>query len=186
MWRTLLIAILTVSAAWPAELQVAAAADLAQVEPALLGAAFAKQSGTTVNWVTGSSGLLAKQAENGAPFDVFLSASESYVNDLVTAQAALADTVVIYASGHVGLWMPKHAAAFPIERSVEAGSAARRHCESGACALWAAAKEALESAGLWKKIESKLVYGETVRQALQFGESGNWLAQAVLTACRRW
>jgi len=44
----------------------------------------------------------------------------------------------------------------------------------------AAAKELLESAGLWPAIETKVVYGENVRQALQFAESGN--ADAAITA----
>jgi molybdate transport system substrate-binding protein len=37
----------------------------------------------------------------------------------------------------------------------------------------AAAKQALESAGLWDKLRPKIVYGENVRQAWQFAESGN-------------
>ena len=35
------------------------------------------------------------------------------------------------------------------------------------------AMEALKSAGLWEELKSKLVYGENIRQALQFVESGN-------------
>jgi molybdate transport system substrate-binding protein len=183
MYRTLSIAIFMMSVAWPAELQVAAAADLAQVQPAL-GAAFAKQSGVTVRWITGSSGLLAKQAENGAPFDVFLSASESYVNEVVSQNAAVGDTVVIYASGHVGLWTPPGSRAAGAVHELKdllkpevqhVAIANPAHAPYGM-----AAKEALESSGLWTKIEGKLVYGENVRQALQFGESGN--VDAVLTA----
>jgi molybdate transport system substrate-binding protein len=36
-----------------------------------------------------------------------------------------------------------------------------------------AAMEALKSAGLWEELKSRLVYGENIRQALQFVESGN-------------
>ena len=36
-----------------------------------------------------------------------------------------------------------------------------------------AAKEALERAGLWEEIEPKVVYGQNVRMARQFAESGN-------------
>ena len=36
-----------------------------------------------------------------------------------------------------------------------------------------AAVEALKKAGLFRKIKKKLVYGENVRQAMQFVESGN-------------
>jgi molybdate transport system substrate-binding protein len=168
---------------WPAGLEVAAAADLAQVQPAL-GAAFTKQSGVTVVWITGSSGLLAKQAENGAPFDVFLSASEGYVSEVVSHDAALGDTVVIYASGHVGLWVPDGSrAAGAVHELNDLLKAEVQHiaiANPEHAPYGMAAKEALESSGLWKKVEGKLVYGENVRQALQFGESGN--VDAVLTA----
>jgi molybdate transport system substrate-binding protein len=183
MWRTVFTAFVMSLACQAAEIQVAAAADLAQVEPAL-GAAFEKQSGVTVRWVTGSSGLLAKQAENGAPFDVFLSASESYVNEVVSHDAALKETVALYATGRVGLWVPPGSRAAGLVHELNdllkpevqhISLANPAHAPYGM-----AAKEALESTGLWKKIEGKLVYGENVRQAMQFGESGN--VDVVLTA----
>jgi molybdate transport system substrate-binding protein len=36
-----------------------------------------------------------------------------------------------------------------------------------------AAREALVSAGVWTQVQPKLVYGENVRQALQFLQTGN-------------
>ena len=178
MWRGFVIGAFAAGLSSAAELQVAAAADLAQVQAAL-GGAFAKKSGIPVRWITGSSGVLAKQAENGAPFDVFLSASESYVRDLVLHDSALRDSVVVYATGRVGLWSSSGSVRElndllkPAIRHIAIANPA--HAPYGL-----AAKEALESRGLWKKIESKLVYGENVRQALRFAESGN--ADAVLTA----
>ena len=178
MLRACAIAMLTLDLAHAAELQVAAAADLAQVEGAL-GAAFSKKSGVTIRWITGSSGVLAKQAENGAPFDVFLAASEGYVRDLAARDVAASDTAVVYATGRLGLWSSSGAVRElddllrPGVLHIAIGNPA--HAPYGV-----AAKEALESSGLWKRVESKIVYGENVRQALQFAESGN--ADAVLTA----
>ena len=43
-----------------------------------------------------------------------------------------------------------------------------------------AAREALESAGIWKAVEPKLVFGENVRQTMQYAETGN--ADAAITA----
>ena len=178
MWRRLIIWCLATGLAGAAELLVAAAADLAQVQ-APLSLAFANKSGVTVRWITGSSGVLAKQAENGAPFDVYLSASESYVRDLVSHGVAIRESMVVYATGRLGLWSLTGVARElndllkPEVRHVAIANPA--HAPYGM-----AAKEALESRGLWKKVESKLVYGENVRQALQFAESGN--ADAVLTA----
>jgi molybdate transport system substrate-binding protein len=36
-----------------------------------------------------------------------------------------------------------------------------------------AAKQAMERAGVWDKVQPKLVYGENVQQTLQFAQSGN-------------
>jgi molybdate transport system substrate-binding protein len=175
--RFLAVASLTLSL-HAAEIQVAAAADLADVE-APLAAAFQKKSGVSIRWITGSSGLLSKQAENGAPFDVFLSASESYVQELVAHESALADTVAVYATGRLGLWSASGSVRELndlLKPSVlHLAIANPAHAPYGV-----AAKEALESSGLWKRIEPKIVYGENVRQALQFAESGN--ADAVVTA----
>jgi molybdate transport system substrate-binding protein len=161
-----------------AELQVAAAADLAGVQPAV-AASFLAKTGNSIRWITGSSGVLARQAENGAPFDVFLSASESYVNELVAGDKCLNDTVAVYATGRIGLWSAKgsiqtlEALLAPAVQHVAIANPS--HAPYGL-----AAKEALETRGLWTKLQGKIVYAENVRQALQFGESGN--ADAVLTA----
>jgi len=36
-----------------------------------------------------------------------------------------------------------------------------------------AAREALHRAGVWENVKSKLVYGENIRQTLQYAETGN-------------
>ena len=36
-----------------------------------------------------------------------------------------------------------------------------------------AAREALETAGVWETVKPKLVYGENIRQTFQFAETGN-------------
>src|SRR5487761_2700057 len=130
--------VLCCTAARAGELLIAAASDLAPIAPKL-----EKAYPEKIRFTLGSSGLLKQQIENGAPFDVFLSANESYVRDL--AAAGLVTDVTVYAIGRLALWSPNGVAA----------------------------KEALEARGLWKAVEPKIVYGENVRQALQFAESGN-------------
>src|SRR5215210_5715172 len=63
------------------EIRVAAAADLGNAfrEIAPL---FEEETGAKVTLIFGSTGLLAKQVENGAPFDVFAAADERYVKEL--------------------------------------------------------------------------------------------------------
>jgi molybdate transport system substrate-binding protein len=155
-----------------ADLLIAAASDLAPIAPKLEQAYAGK-----IRFALGSSGSLKQQIENGAPFDVFLSANEIYVRDLVAA--GLVTDATNYAMGRIALWSPSGSV-----RSLEDLKKANvihlaipnpQHAPYGV-----AAKQALESRGLWKAVEPKIVYGENVRQALQFAESGN--ADAVITS----
>jgi len=153
------------------QLIVAAASDLAPIENQL-ASNLSTVCGCVVRFATGSSGLLARQIRNGAPFDLFLSANDAYVKELSTDGHLLAATVRVYARGRLALWSPKGS----IRRLEDlAGSGISRiaianpvHAPYGV-----AARQALERAGLWRRLESRMVLGENVRQALQFAESGN-------------
>jgi len=156
-------------------LTVAAASDLAPVQPALQKA----QPNLQIRFVTAASSVLSQQIENGAPYDVFLSANVQFVDQLASNGKLRPDSVRTYATGRVAiLWNDK-----------------RSHSVSDLTQNWvrfvalpnprlapygAAAQQALEHAGLWTAVKKKIVYGENVRQALQLFDSGN--ADAVLTA----
>jgi molybdate transport system substrate-binding protein len=159
-----------------ADLQIAAASDLAGVRVAL-STAFEKETGKKVRVTLGSSGLLSKQIENGAPFDVFLSANERYVTDLVKSGQVVKGSVKAYATGTLGLWSwsGKIRKLEDLGQAMHIAIANPQHAPYGA-----AAKEALEKQELWASLQKKIVYAENVRQALQYAESGN--ADAVLTA----
>lgn len=164
-----------------AEIIVAAAADLA---PAFeeLGHQFERDTGTRVTFSFGSTGMLAKQIENGAPVDLFAAADIGFVDQLEREGLILPETKALYARGRITIWtrsdtVPK------IERIEDlAGTGIARiaianpeHAPYGR-----AAREALESAGIWKAVEPKLVYGENIRQTMQYAETGN--ADVAITA----
>src|SRR5437773_12526981 len=79
----------------PKPLHVAAAADL---QPAFgdIAAAFEKKTGTPVSYSFGSTGLLAKQIEEGGPFDVFAAANVSYADEVVKTGACDGSTKGLY------------------------------------------------------------------------------------------
>ncbi|MDX1980867.1 MAG: molybdate ABC transporter substrate-binding protein [Bryobacteraceae bacterium] len=159
-----------------AELLVATASDLAPAH-ADLAASFQKLSGESLKFVTGASGVLARQVENGAPYDVYLSANKSYVAELAAARHIIPASVAVYARGRLGIW-PASAQVSVIADLAKVQRVAianPQHAPYGA-----AAKQSLERAGLWASIQSRIVMAENVRQALQYGESGN--ADAVITA----
>src|SRR5271170_2114522 len=96
--RFLATALLALGSAQAADLIVAAASDLAPLTAAL------EKGFGPVHFTLGSSGTLAKQIENGAPFDVFLSANDQYVKDLAASGHMDPTTVIVYATGRIALW----------------------------------------------------------------------------------
>ncbi len=158
----------------PAEIVVAAASDLTFAFREL-GARFEEETGTRVVFTFGSSGMLAQQILHGAPVDVFASANLRFVDELEAAGRLVPGTRAIYARGYLTLWTRADAAQAPERIEDLMGPAYRRiaianpqHAPYGV-----AAREALQSAGLWETLQPRLVYGENIRQTLQFAETGN-------------
>ncbi|HUO84801.1 MAG TPA: molybdate ABC transporter substrate-binding protein [Thermoanaerobaculia bacterium] len=154
-------------------LLVSAASDLV---PAFreIGARYEDATGTRVVFNFGSSGLLAQQIEAGAGVDVFASASLRYVEELEERSLLLPSTRAVFARGRLalrtrsGLVPPAALAGLtdPAIRTIAIASPA--HAPYGV-----AAREALIAAGLWDELHPKIVYGEDVRQAYQYVETGN-------------
>ncbi|THD58129.1 molybdate ABC transporter substrate-binding protein [Phenylobacterium sp.] len=167
--------------AWAAEAaapSVAAAADLSSALPEL-ASLFTKQTGKSVNLIFGSSGAFTQQILNGAPFEVFLSADESYVDKLAAA-GKTEGPGVLYALGRIGLFLPKGSTIAPggdlkgLASALRDGRLTRFAIANPDHAPYGrAAKEALTKAGLWAAIEPHLVLGENVAQATQFATSGS-------------
>ncbi|MFN7938812.1 MAG: molybdate ABC transporter substrate-binding protein [Bryobacteraceae bacterium] len=157
-----------------AELLIACASDLAPTQPAL-AKAFLQSTGHSVRFTTGASGMLARQIENGAPFDLFLSANRAYIDDLARHSAIRSNSIRIYAIGRLALYPQKSLEDLRDPKIRHIAIPNPKHAPYGV-----AAQQALEKAGLWKLLQPKIVYAENVRQALQYAESGN--ADAVLTS----
>src|SRR4051812_27569506 len=68
------------------EIMVAAASDLAFAFPEL-AARFERDTGTHVTFTFGSTGQLAKQIAEGAPYDVFAAANVTFVDEVTRAGA---------------------------------------------------------------------------------------------------
>jgi molybdate transport system substrate-binding protein len=164
-----------------AEIIVAAAADLA---PAFeeLGKQFEQETETKVTFSFGSTGTLAKQIENGAPIDLFAAANVEFIDQLEREGLILPETKGLYGRGRITIWT-RADSALKIERIEDLARAeiARIAIANPEHAPYGrAAREALESAGIWKAVEPKLVFGENVRQTMQYAETGN--ADAAITA----
>ena len=154
-------------------LKVAAAADLAFAFKDV-GDAYEKKTGQKVVFSFGSTGLLAKQITEGAPFDVFAAANLSFAEEVVASGACVAGSTQLYARGRIVMWSrdaasaPASLAELKDPRFAKIAIANPEHAPYGR-----AAKEALIKAGVWEAVSPKLVFGENVQQTLQFAQSGN-------------
>ena len=161
-----------------ADLLVGAASDLGTLSDQI-GTAASKSVGMRIRFTLASSGALAQQIANGAPFDVFLSANEGYVSDAVKAGYLDPSTVLVYANGRLALWS-KSGSIRSLDDLLKPAVLHLAIPDPQHAPYGIAAREALENSKLWSAVQPKIVYGENVRQAFQFAESGN--AEAVITS----
>ena len=156
------------------DLTIAAAADLGTAFEEISREFKATQQ-TKVVLSFGSTGLLTRQIENGAPIDLFAAASVDYIDQLERQGLIVPDTKAIYARGRITLWTLKDSP-LHIEKVSDLTSdkvkriaiANPEHAPYGM-----AAREALQNTGIWEAVKPKLVYGDNIRQTLQFAQTGN-------------
>jgi molybdate transport system substrate-binding protein len=156
------------------ELTVAAASDLTNAFEEI-GREFQKATNTKVVFNFGSSGMLAKQIEHGAPVDLFAAANVDYVTQLEQKGLILSDTKKVYARGRLVIWTSRNSGITieslkDLTRS-EIKRIAIANPEHAPYGM--AARQAFERAGLWEAVKPKLVYGENIRQAMQYAQTGN-------------
>ena len=181
--RILALAVLLVLPVRAAEITIAAASDL-NFALRELAASFERQTRNKVVLSFGSSGNFYSQIQNGAPYDVFMSADAAYPEMLTKSGFGDPATVYTYARGSLVLWAPNSLNLDPKTQQMKllADPAVRKiaianpkHAPYGR-----AAEAALKSLGVYEQVAQKLVVGENISQAAQFVESGN--AQAGLIA----
>ncbi len=174
---------LTGALAHTQDLRVAAAADL-QFAMEDLVAKYQAKTRQPVEVVYGSSGNFFVQIQNGAPFDLFFSADVAFPAKLVERGLADKQSLYCYALGRLAVWADpdehlnvstKGFQSLLDPRVRKIAIANPEHAPYGKAAI-----AALERAGIFDQIKSKLVYGENISQAAQFVQSRN--AQAGIIA----
>lgn len=186
-WRSL--ALLLCWLPWPsgaAEVPIVAAASDLQYALSETAKAFTERTGRSVKLSFGSSGNLSRQIIQGAPFEVFFSADESFVQDLSRRGMTEGDGA-LYAVGRLAIFA---AAGSPVKADPDLRDLAAAEADGRLLKLalanpehapyGRAAREVLIYKGLWSRLQTKLVLGENVSQAAQFAWTGS--AQAGLIA----
>lgn len=161
-------------------LRVAAASSL---RPALeqIRAKFEQASGQRVEIIHGSSGLLAAQIRQGAPFDLLLAADRAY-SDSVRRWGRAAGPSRVFARGTLVLWTSISALDPARGPAILRDPRVRRVAiaDPSVAPYGREAMRLLRAAGLERAVGPKLIRGENISQATQYAATG--AAEAALTA----
>jgi molybdate transport system substrate-binding protein len=136
--------------------------------------AFTKATGHEASLSFGSSGKFVAQIENGAPFEVFLSADEKNPKKLEESGTGVANTRFTYAIGKLVLWsaMP----GFVDDQGQILTKGGFNHialADSKLAPYGIAAEETMTSMGVLDKLQPLFVLGENISQTQQFISTGN-------------
>lgn len=154
-------------------LRIAAASDVEPVFSAL-AEHYRQTTGREVVLSFSASGVLAKQIEHGAPFDLYVSASDEHIARLRKKGRLVPSTIRPYGRGQLALWktgdgpLPNSLRQLAEHPNLRIAIANPEHAPYGAAAV-----AALRSAGVYEQFSRRLVIAENVRQAQMFTESGN-------------
>ena len=163
--------LLFMHASFAQQLHIAVAAN-AQFVANKLKEAFKKETGIDAELTISSSGKLTAQIEQGAPFNVFLSADMKYPEELYSKGLTTAKPQV-YANGALVLWTLKE-----INLTADLSILTNNNVQKIAIAnpkiapYGEAAIQALTKQDLLSRVQQKVVYGESIAQVNQYLLSG--------------
>jgi molybdate transport system substrate-binding protein len=118
----------------------------------------------------GGSGALAKQIENGAPADIFISANLEWMDDLKNKGLMENVSIAIFTYNtlvFVGSTDKKVPGLQDLHKLGKIAIGSPRSVPAGEYAM-----AALQKAGIYKKLEKKLVMARDVRECLTYAERG--------------
>jgi molybdate transport system substrate-binding protein len=161
-------------------LRVAAAADLEPVLPGILSQ-FQQTTGIRAEATYQASSALTAQIQNGAPFDLFLSADLSFPKRLIDAGMADAagspdsSTPITYGKGTLVLWARKDSSLPPPSLELLRYPGLRRLAIANPdrAPYGRAALAAIKNLKLYDSLRAHLVTAENISQAAEFVDSGN-------------
>jgi molybdate transport system substrate-binding protein len=152
-------------------IRVAAASDLARAFDDV-GKAFEKKTGIKPTFDFGSSGLLAKQIEQGAPFYLYAAASKSFVDQVVKSGKCDGATAALYSRGRLVVWgkngVPAKLTDLVDPKYKRIGIANPDHAPYGKAAV-----EVMQKAGIYDQLKDRLVLGENIQATMTYAREGS-------------
>ena len=134
---------------------------------------YEKETGITLKRSSSATGVLYAQILNGAPYDLFLAADE--VRPKLLHRQGLCEEPFVYAGGRVVLWSSRKDLDESADwQQVIIGNNISRIAMANpeTAPYGAAAMKALVRAGITEQVKKRLVYGQNVGQAFQYGHQG--------------
>jgi molybdate transport system substrate-binding protein len=156
------------------EIVVAASSNLTDAF-AEIGPRFTSKTGIRVVFSFGATADLAKQIENGAPFDVFAAADTEHLEQLEAKGLLEPGTRAVYARGRLVMWLPP-GSNLKAERIQDITAKAFERiaiAKPDVAPYGRAAVESLQKLGIWTAVEKKVIYAQNVSQARQYAATGN-------------
>jgi len=152
-------------------IRAAAASDLKNAFDDL-GKQFEAKTGIKPIFDFGSSGLLAKQIEQGAPYVLFAAANKSFADQVVEAGKCDASSMALYSRGRLVVWAkqgaPAKLADLADPKFKRIGIANPDHAPYGKAAM-----QALQKAGIYDQVKDRLVLGENIQATMTHAKEGS-------------
>ncbi len=134
----------------------------------------AEAPNVAITYNFGSSGSLAQQIAQGAPTDVFLSASKKWMNDLENQEQILEGSRQDLLLNSLVLIMPQDRTDVTGFSDFETDNVSKLSIgEPESVPAGRYAKEALTAMNMFDDLQPKLVFAKDVRQVLSYVETGN-------------
>ena len=135
---------------------------------------YRERTGDSVNFSFGASGELMRQIEAGAPVDVFASAGQREMDDLVSKALVEPGTRADFARNSLVVVAPARSTLTLNAVGDLAGPAVKRISIGNPKTVPAGmyAQQMLAHARLWQKLQPRLIFAENVRQVLDYVERG--------------
>ena len=134
---------------------------------------FESATGINATLISGSTGKLYAQIENGAPFDILLAADVQRPRLLAESGLGMAESRFTYALGELVLWSPNEEFVDETGNVLSIGDFEHLAIANPELAPYGrASQEVLQRLGLWEELQPRLVRGENIAQTFQFVNNG--------------
>lgn len=168
----ILIAFLSAISAQAQTVRVAAAANLRFVFEEIKASYAVANPKATITANFGSSGALLQQILNGAEFDIFMAADNSFPVKLKD-QGAASGEIKTYALGKLVLWSNITDVSKGLEILTSTSVKRIAVAKPDLAPYGDRAIACLKQAGIYDKVKDKIIYADNISQTAQFAQTGN-------------